>query len=252
MLGAQHAGKTGFSPQRDDLGPGAVKVQVAAHGPAGVELSLPQLGPGQVNEVHAFAHHQQVLLHTKRRRGRVPQRVQAVGNMLGGAKIHLAFHAQQLELRAFRQVSGSFAFHGMRFAAPRRRWPGWGQPGAAGHGLIIGWVRRQPVDHHKLAVAAAAVKPHGAHGRAGRAPQKGHQRQDHAEQDGGFQANGDGGNAGGQRHKKVGAAQAQQLLPARCIDQGHRHQHQQRGKRGLGNQRQQRTAERHQRQQQHG
>ena len=100
MRGSQQAGKTGGLPHRDHLGPRSVKIQVTTDRATGIEFLFPQLGACQVNKVHAFAHHQQVLLRV----GFAAQRMQLVGNVLGGAKINLAFHSQQFELRAFRQA----------------------------------------------------------------------------------------------------------------------------------------------------
>ena len=97
MFWTEYAGEAGCAPQGNHFGPRTVKVQVTTHGTASAELGFPQLRPGQVDEVHAFAHDEQVLL----RAGLVTQGVQDVGDVLGRAKVHLALHAQQFELRTF-------------------------------------------------------------------------------------------------------------------------------------------------------
>ena len=112
-----------------------MKVQVAAHGAARRQLGGPQLGTGQVDEVHALGHHQQMLL----RIGLAAQRVQDVGDMLRRAKVDLAFHAQQFELRALGQ--------GLMRRLTR-----------------INRVARR-INHHELPALPPAVKAHAAHRR---------------------------------------------------------------------------------------
>ena len=184
-------------------------MQVAAGGAALAQLGLPELDAGQVEKVHALAHHQQVLLA-----GMVlAQRVQVLGDMGGGAEVDLALHAQQLQLRAFGQRAG------------------------------------RVVAHDEAAVGAAAVEAHRAHRRARGLVEIGHQRQPGADQDRDLQPQQQRGRQRGGGDRQVGAVQARQAAPARQVQQRPGHQHQQPGDRRQRNVRQQRRRHRHQQQQ---
>ncbi|MNN16923.1 hypothetical protein D3C81_1300820 [compost metagenome] len=97
MVAAELVGETGLLPGLQHLRARAVEVEVAAGcAPLG-EFRLPHLGAGQVDEVHALGHRQQARLAGVDR----AQPVQPVCHVLHRAEVDRAFHAQQLQLRAF-------------------------------------------------------------------------------------------------------------------------------------------------------
>ncbi|MNT64467.1 hypothetical protein D3C72_2023710 [compost metagenome] len=103
-----------------------MEIQVASHRAARGKFVFPDLCPGQVNEVHALGHDQQVA----RRIGHGAQLVQALCHVGRRAEVDRPFHAQELQLRAFGQRVG----------------------------LVL--------KHHETPIRCARIKPHRAHRRA--------------------------------------------------------------------------------------